>query len=139
MDKLNDFARSNQVVDRKIDTLIRHLGLGNDLVLDARLGYYWIHDSFRVYLTADPDIAAQRIYKDISDGQRHEDGATTINQTILSIQRQAESTQERYFRDYGIDISNTNMFDLIINTDDKTPDEIVGSIKDNYRTWLRGE
>ncbi len=137
VNELNDFARSNRVVDREIDTLIRRIGEGSEIVLDARLGYYWIHDSFRVYLTVDPDIAAHRIYMDICNGRRYEDGAATIDQTIINMQKQAQSTQDRYFRDYGIDISNTNIFDLIIDSDDKLPDEIVTMIKRGYRTWLR--
>ena len=28
--------------------------------------------------------------------------------------------------------------DLFINTDDKTPEEVVGLIKSSYRKWLRG-
>ena len=134
--QLNDYAKDNNAIDREIDRLIRRLGEGSELVLDARLGYYWIHDSFRVYLQVDPDIAAHRIYADISEGQRYEDGATTLDQTIISLQRQAESTQERYFHDYGVDIKNTRPFDLVINTDDKTPEEIVALIKTSYREWL---
>jgi len=137
IEELNDYASRNNVIDREIDTLIRQLGEGNEIVLDARLGYYWIHDSFRVYLHVDPDVAAHRIYTEICDGKRYEEGATTIAQTIISLQRQAESTQERYFHDYGIDITNTSPFDLVIDTDDKTPDEIALLVKHGYRTWLQ--
>ena len=138
VDQLNDYASRNHVIDREIDTLIRQLGEGSEIVLDARLGYYWIHDSFRVYLEVDPDIAAHRIYSDIMDGNRHEEGATTINQTIISLERQTESAKKRYFHDYGVDINNTRPFDLIVNTDDKTPEEVVDLIKQRYRAWLRG-
>ena len=136
VNELNDFAQNNRVVDQEIDTLIRRIGQGREIVLDARLGYYWIHDSFRVYLTVDPDIAAHRIYTAVSNGLRYEEGATTVNQTIINIKKQVEYTQHRYFRDYGIDISNISMFDLIIDSDDKSPDVIVAMIKQGYRTWL---
>ena len=140
LEQLNDYAGRNHVIDREIDTLIRQLGEGSEIVLDARLGYYWIHDSYRVYLEVDPDIAAHRIHHDIEEGKRSEEGgATTINQTIISLRRQSESTQKRYFHDYGVDINNTRPFDLIINTDDKTPEEVVELIKGGYRTWLRGD
>ena len=139
VEQLNDYAKRNNVIDREIDTLIRQLGEGSEIVLDARLGYYWIHDSFRVYLQVDPDIAAHRIHKDIEKGKRHEEGATTINQTIIGLRRQAESTQKRYLRDYGVDINNTRPFDLIINTDDKTSEEVVELVKTSYRAWVRGE
>ena len=139
VEELNEYAKRNKIIDQQIDTLIRQLGEGNEIVLDARLGYYWIHDSFRVYLQVGPDIAAQRIYADINEDQRNEEGATTINQIIISIQNQANSTQERYFHDYGIDIGNTKIFDLLIDTNNKTPEEVVNLIKKDFTTWLRGE
>lgn len=67
VEKLNDYAKSHIVVDREIDALIRQLGEGSEIVLDARLGYYWIHDSFRVFLQVDPEMAAQRVYGDIKE------------------------------------------------------------------------
>ena len=139
VEELNDYATENIVIDREIDTLIRQLGEGSEIVLDARLGYYWIHDSFRVYLQADPDTAAHRIFQDIEEGKRFEEGARTINQTIVSLRSQAESTRKRYLRDYGIDIDNTNPFDLIIDTSGKTIEDVVLCIRRNYNAWLKGE
>ena len=137
VDKLNEYTKSHRVVDQEIDTLIRRLGEGSEIVLDARLGFFWIHDSFKVYLTVDRDIAARRIYADIVKGSRKGEKALTVLEATANVQKQSESTRERYFRDYGIDISNTNCFNLIINTDDKTADEIVATIREHYKQWQR--
>jgi len=61
----------------------------------------------------------------------------SIIEATTSIQEQSESTMARYFRDYGIDISNTNPFDLIVATDHKTPDEVVALIRKHYKKWQR--
>lgn len=135
VDQLNDYAKQNRIIDSEIDALIQRLGEGSELVLDARLGFYWIHASFRVYLTADLDIAAKRIYDDIHQGGRTEESSASIVQTITSIQKQAESTHARYFRDYGVDISNTKSFDLIVDTNGKTPKEVVSVIRKKYKIW----
>ena len=135
IDQLNDYAKEHPIIDREIDALIQRLGEGSELVLDARLGFYWIHASFRVYLTVDSDIAAKRIYDDIHQCGRTEESPASIVETITSIQKQAESTQGRYFRDYGIDISNTKPFDLIVDTNGKTPREVVNLIRKSYRIW----
>lgn len=137
VEKLNEYAKSNRVIDQEIDTLIRRLGKGNEIVLDSRLGFYWIHDSFKVYLTADRDIAAGRIYEDVISGRRKGEQAMSIIEATTSIQEQSESTRARYFRDYGIDISNTSLFDLIVATDHKTPDEVVALIRKHYKEWQR--
>jgi predicted cytidylate kinase len=135
VDQLNDYAKKHPIIDREIDALIQRLGEGSELVLDARLGFYWIHASFRVYLTVDSDIAAKRIYDDIHQCGRTEESPASIVETITSIQKQAESTQGRYFRDYGIDISNTKSFDLIVDTNGKTPKEVVSVIRKEYKIW----
>ena len=135
VEKLNEYTKSHRVIDQEIDTLIRRLGEGSEIVLDSRLGYYWIHDSFKVYLTVDWDIAARRIYDDIMKGRRKGEEAVTIIEASANIQKQSESTRARYFRDYGIDISNTSSFDLIIDTDNKTPDEVVALIREHYKNW----
>jgi predicted cytidylate kinase len=137
VEKLNEYAKSNRVIDQEIDTLIRRLGKGNEIVLDSRLGFYWIHDSFKVYLTADRDIAASRIYEDVISGRRKGEQAVSIIEVTTSIQEQSESTRARYFRDYGIDIGNTSAFDLIVATDHKTPDEVVALIRKHYKKWQR--
>jgi len=137
VEKLNEYAKSNRVIDQEIDMLIRRLGKGNEIVLDSRLGFYWIHDSFKVYLTADRDIAASRIYEDVISGRRKGEQAVSIIETTTSIQEQSESTMARYFRDYGIDISNTSLFDLIVATDHKTPDEVVALIRKHYKKWQK--
>ena len=135
VEKLNEFTKSNRVIDQEIDSLIRRLGEGSEIVLDSRLGFYWIHDSFKVYLTVDRDIAARRVYQDIIKGRRKGEEALTVIEATASIQKQHESTMARYFRDYGIDISNTSSFDLIIDTDHMTPDEVVALIRKQYKEW----
>ena len=135
VEKLNDYAHSHRVIDREIDTLIQRLGKGNELVLDARLGFFWIHDSFKVYLQADPEVAARRIYKATMAGHRKSEQALTIIEVTENIRNLTESTQARYFREYGIDISNTNRFDLVLDTNNMSTDEVVALIRQQYRTW----
>ena len=135
VDKLNEYSKSNSVIDKEIDALIRRLGEGNEIVLDSRLGFHWIHSSFKVYLTVDPDVAAMRIHEDIVGGRRTGEEAASIAQASRSVREQSESMMARYFRNYGIDISNTNPFDLVIDTADKTTDEVVALIREHYKVW----
>ena len=135
VEKLNEYSRSNRVVDQEIDALIRRLGEGNELVLDSRLGYYWIHDSFKVYLTTDLEIGARRIYEEVMQGDRTDENVVTVIDVVASIQSQGDTTRARYFENYGIDIVNTGSFDLIIDTSDKTPDEVILMIRAEYKAW----
>jgi predicted cytidylate kinase len=135
LDKLDRFIESNRVIDQEIDTLVRRLGQGDELVLAARLGFYWIHESFSVYLRADPQTSAKRVYEDIVSGRRKEEHAESVLEVAENLERRFESTKARYLRDYGIDISYTRHFDLVIETDGKTPEEVVATIRAAYRAW----
>lgn len=137
VDRFNEFAKLHRIVDREIDALIRRLGEGDGIVLDSRLGFYWIHDSFKVYLTVDRETAARRICEDIIQGRRVGEQRVTISEAMTKIQEQSVSMMKRYFRDYGIDINNTNSFDLVIDTDNRTPDEVAALIRKRYREWQR--
>lgn len=136
LDGLNELARQNFVIDREIDKLIRRIGEGSEIVLDARLGYYWIHDSFRVYLKVDPELAARRIHADIEKGISHEESSVSFEETLINIRNQTESIKDRYFNNYGIDIDNIKTFDFIIDTSELSPQEVAKEIKKNYRIWL---
>ena len=107
----------------------------SELVLAARLGFYWIHESFSVYLRVDPDTSAKRVYEDIVSGRRKGEAGGSVLEVAENIERRFESTKARYMRDYGIDIGNTRHFDLVIDTDDRTPDEIVAEIRTAYKAW----
>ena len=135
LDKLDQFIESNRVIDHEIDTLIRRLGQGSELVLAARLGFYWIHESFSVYLKVDPEISAKRVYEDVVSGRRVEEHAESVLEVAENIERRFESTKARYLRDYGIDISNTRNFDMVIETDEKSPEQIVAEIRSAYKAW----
>ena len=139
LEELDDFSRSSPVIDREIDKLIRRLGEGNEIVLAARLGYYWIHDSFKVYLTVDEETAARRVHEAVA--RSHKDGAEGVSVIEANdiARKQRREAAERYFRTYGIDTSNTNPFDLVINTDDSSPEEVAALIRRRYNEWQAGQ
>ena len=137
VEELNEYSVSHRLIDQEIDALLRRLGEGNQIVLDSRLGFHWIHNSFKVYLTVDRDVAAHRIYEDTINGRRTGEKATTLIEAATSVQNQSESTRKRYYESYGLDICNTNPFDLVVDTEKMTLDEVVTTIRLRYKEWLR--
>ncbi|MEE4278353.1 MAG: DUF1538 family protein [Halieaceae bacterium] len=135
LDNLERFIESNRAIDQEVDTLIRRLGQGSELVLAARLGYYWIHDSFSVYLRVDPETSAKRVYEDIVSGRRKGEHAESVLEVAKNIERRFDKTKARYLREYGIDISNTRQFDLVVDTGDKAPEEVVAEIRAAFKIW----
>jgi predicted cytidylate kinase len=77
--------------------------------------------AFRIYLDASPDVRVRRI------GTR--DNETFAEALVKTADRQA-SEEKRYMKYYGIDINDTDVYDLIVNTDDADPDQIQRTILD---------
>ena len=71
----------------------------------------------------------------------HKDGAEGVSVIEANdiARKQRREAAERYFRTYGIDTSNTNPFDLVINTDDSSPEEVAALIRRRYNEWQSGQ
>ena len=71
----NEQAKDNHSLDTQVDTMLRDLRNESDIVVDSRLGFYWLPESFKVYLDLDMEVATVRIYKDaVSNTSRSETG-----------------------------------------------------------------
>ena len=140
--QFNKMAASNHALDEEIDEKLRDLRTQNDIVVDSRLGFYWIPESFKVYLDLDMDVATARIYKDAIDNAGRQAGAGMAH-SLADVQRQVQSrlnAEKRRFKAmYGIDPYKNSNFDLVINTSRHSPQTVALTIFDNYRKWLKSD
>lgn len=118
--ELSKQAEKDKRIDEELDERQRSLALNeNYFVIDARLGFYFIPFSFKVFLFVSKEEAAKRIAK--RENLSYEDA---LKQSTTRI----NSEHKRYKELYGVDYEKEKYFDLIINTDDKTPSEICDLI-----------
>lgn len=142
LEEFNTRAEHEHELDNAIDEELRKLRDQRDIVIDSRLGYYWIPESFKVYLDLDMDVATARIYKDAvqNAGRSAEVSATT---SIADVNRQVNerlNNEIRRFRSvYGVNPYNTNNFDLVINTARHSPQTVALAVFDNYKKWLMSD
>ncbi len=140
--EFNKLAATNHSLDEEIDEKLRELRSHNDIVIDSRLGFYWIPESFKVYLDLDIDVATSRIYKDTVSNSRRVTGAGTAH-SLAEVQRQVQSrlnNETRRFKQlYGVDPYDTSNFDLVINTSRHSPQTVALTVFDNYKKWLKSD
>ena len=66
--ELNELSVTDSSVDDEIDHYVIELGKSRDaLVIDSRLAWHFIPDSFKVFLIVDPLIGAERVFNDQRD------------------------------------------------------------------------
>lgn len=127
--ELSRSAEKRDVIDREIDARTARLAEErSDFVMDARLGWRFAPRSVKVFLEVRPEIAAQRIY-DARRGSEHEN--VTLDQTRAAIESRTESERKRYLSYYDLDYTDHSHYDLVVDTSEKTIDEVVATILDH--------
>lgn len=129
--ELGEIAEKDPSIDRMIDSRILEIARANpDIILESRLSAYMLTrngiPAYRILLEASPDIRMARV------GLR--EGETLEQATANTIERQ-KSEAKRYMMYYGIDINDRSVYDLVLNTDDLTPDEVLETILEGVRGW----
>ena len=130
--QLNHLADKDKSIDEKIDGVIKSMNNdGNAYIVDSRLAWHFMPDSFKVKLIVDKNIAAERIFNDKKRSGESE--YTDVAQVITAIEERRHSERERFLRVYQVDIENNSAFDLVIDTTNLSPDEICQRIKTAYQ------
>ena len=115
-------AEDDYDIDRELDRRQVEMAMEQkDCILASRLAIWMLKEAdLKVYLTATAETRAKRVYT-------REGGS--LEERYKETVRRDENDTNRYKTIYGIDNSKPEeCADLIIATDDKTPDEIVSLI-----------
>ena len=89
----------------------------------------------KVYLTVHIDEAAKRAFNDSK--RKDTENFTTEEEHKKDIKNRFELENKRYKQLYGIDKSNHNNYDLVIDTTTKNPQEVADIIIKEYKKWLK--
>ncbi len=134
----NKKANDNYNLDTKVDEYLRNLRSKKNIIVDSRLGFYWLPESFKVYLDLDIQVATARIYSDSVNNKLRKDsgeGNDTLEAVTRQVRERVETERSRFKKLYNIDPFNTTYFDLVIDTSRHTPQTVALTIFDNYRKW----
>jgi CMP/dCMP kinase len=134
--ELSRSAENAEEIDREIDDrTVRLATESDDFVMDARLGWHFIPHSFKVFLEVRPEVAAERIYG-AQRGAEHEN--ISLEDTKRAIQSRTESEKARYMTYYDLDYADHSQYDLVIDTSEKTIDEVVAIVLDRIESHVTG-
>lgn len=119
-------AETNPEIDKLLDNRQELLGKTDDnFVIDGRLSWYFIPDSFKVFLKVDKKEAAKRIIKDKRSGERYN---KDIGSALEGIDRRRNSEHKRYKILYDVDYGDESNYDLIIDTTSIPAEEVAHRI-----------
>jgi cytidylate kinase len=90
------------------------------VIFDSRMAWHFAVKSFKVFLSVDIDIAAERVFH-ASRGK--EEVYPTVEDAKAKLIARAEAERERFKLIYGVDYIDPGNFDLIVDTSRRTPEE----------------
>ncbi len=120
-------AEDDYSIDRELDRRQVEMAMQEEnCVLGSRLAIWMLDKAdLKVYLTATAETRANRILR--------REGGTFEERYNQTVQRDSNDTA-RYMKIYGIDNTKAEeTADIVIPTDDKTPEEIVDIIIEEVR------
>lgn len=120
------YAAQNPEIDLEIDQELAALSSKDNLVVDSRAGWHFLPESFKVFLTANEDIRAQRCFENARESEKY----SSVEDARRGLRSRIEVFRNRLKKLYGIDVYDPSNFDLVIDTSNKTVQEVVSEIYD---------
>jgi predicted cytidylate kinase len=133
--EFGEYVEAHPEIDRELDDYARQFGEENDyFIIDARLGWYTVPSSFKVYLKVDIDEAARRAYND--ESRKATENFASIEEYKQDMIKRYNGENERYFNLYNVRRDDMSNYDLVIDTTNKTRTEVKDIIVEEYKKWL---
>lgn len=104
-------------------------------VIDARLGWYAVPESFKVYLTVDLDVAARRAFEDAE--RKDTEKFNSVEEQKADMKKRYELENARYYNLYNVRKEDLSNYDLIIDTTNESPETVAEKIIEEYKEWLK--
>ena len=127
LSEFGKYAQKHHEVDRELDrrmtSFILEQAKAGDLIVDSRLQAYLLKQEgvefFASHIDAPLRVRAQRVA-----GRE----AKSIDQALMEIQERERSETSRYRTIYHIDIGDLRVYDLVIDSSDKSAEQVASLI-----------
>lgn len=133
--EFNEYVINHPEIDRQIEqSAAEYAKTHDEFIIDARLGWYSVPESFKVYLTVDIDESAKRAFND--PDRKESESFATLEEQKADIQRRFALENQRYFELYGVHKEDLSNYDFVLDTTHILPEEVNSKIIEAYQKWL---
>ncbi len=123
-------------VDNMLDSYTENVGktrLSEDLLIDSRLAWHFIPKSFKVFVDVDWNTAGVRLIGAGRDSETAKDALTATEE----LKNRWQTENKRYQELYNIDNCNLGNYNLVVDSTNKTVEELVEIIKKAYEEFMQ--
>lgn len=131
----NIYVEDHPEIDRQIENSAAEYAKTHDnFIIDARLGWYAVPESFKVYLKVDINVAAKRAYADLA--RKSSEKFSSVEEQKKDMEKRYQLENERYWNLYGVRKEDESNYDFILDTTNLTPDQVADRIEEAYKKWI---
>lgn len=117
LEEYNKLGETDPSTDLDVDKYQKSLGETKDkIVLDAKIGFHFVPNSVKIFITASDEVRAKRIIGDNSERRLNQTKTESINQQILLNNERVKSDNYRFMKYYNLDYTDVSNFDFILDT-----------------------
>ncbi|MBQ3235163.1 MAG: cytidylate kinase family protein [Clostridia bacterium] len=129
----NRYMETHPEYDKIVDDKLKsYEGISGKFLFDSRMAWHFVPSSFSVYMQVDIKTSAERIINAGRSDETYDD----VDVAIREIKKRRESELLRYNSLYHVDIMDMSNYDLVVDTNGKTPAEVADYIIKNFEKWL---
>jgi cytidylate kinase len=131
LEEFGKIAEGDGSIDRRLDERTLEVAARKEsIILEGRLTGSMLHrngiKAFKVLIDAPLDVRSHRV--------AGRDSASPAEAKKAIIKRQ-DSESARYRKLYGIEMKDIKIYDLVVESGDKTPEQIANIITEGFRKW----
>jgi len=131
----NLYVEKHPEIDKKVEySATEYAKTHDNFIIDARLGWYAVPESFKVYLKVDINEAAKRAFND--QKRKSSENFNTLEEQKQDLQKRYRLENERYYKLYNIRKEDESNYDIVIDTTNMTAQDVSNIIIKEYTKWL---
>jgi cytidylate kinase len=125
IEELNKVAETDPTSDLMVDEYMKKMNdSAENMVVDARIGFFFLPKSIKVFIDADHAVRAERIM----GHNRSEESYDNISELSKAMEKRQKSDIARYSKLYNINPYEHAHYDLVVDSTKKSAEEVAGEI-----------
>ncbi len=133
VNEFNAYMEAHPEIDGVLDGKLKSYEQSNGKFLfDSRMAWHFVPSSFSVYIKVSVETAAVRIMK----AGRSSEQYNSLDEAVKRIKARQQSERLRYKTLYGVDVSNLDNYDFVVDGENKSPEQIAAEICSAFEAWL---
>jgi cytidylate kinase len=134
LEEFGFFAERNPNIDKAIDKKLLEIARRDNVILEGRLAGIMLElndvEALKIWLEAPLEVRVERI-----SGRDTKSAEASLADT----QMREKSEWDRYYNIYHVDIRNLEVYNLVIQTQDRQPEDIADEIIKRFKEAQKGK